>query len=293
MSSTYTDKYNPFSLCTNKHSQLETFSRLDLPYWTMISAICVVVNESKCLDIPIWEFSIILEHLPFSLGYQQILRLLLVHRNQAIWIWYPWFWRLSFEMLMNLVPWILRKTLSRLLQNRHGIQLDLWFVGALPPIQQFSNDRCPSVKQNELLRPSSLLHRSPLSYFWLSSGPTPESFPVHPLFFHCCFCCGNLHGLRHRKNCEPNCNVVVNCHPFLQYGPHDDSVDSSIRSLEDSLASKIHASFDLMSLVLPRVSPCLHFLLVLQEIAGGIGVSNFMRAFLMVSLNSLSSGSMK
>ena len=66
MSSTYTDKNDPFSRCTNKHSQLETFSptvlqqvffqiafpitvlpkddrtdfaqeeRLDLPYWTMI-----------------------------------------------------------------------------------------------------------------------------------------------------------------------------------------------------------------------------------------------------------------
>ena len=39
--------------------------RLDLPYWTMILAICVVVDEYKCLDTPIWEFSIILEHLPF------------------------------------------------------------------------------------------------------------------------------------------------------------------------------------------------------------------------------------
>ena len=39
--------------------------RLGLRYWTMIWAIYVVVNESKCLDIPIWEFSIILEHLPF------------------------------------------------------------------------------------------------------------------------------------------------------------------------------------------------------------------------------------
>ena len=39
--------------------------RLNLPCWTMIWAICVVVDESKCLDIPIREFSIILEHLPF------------------------------------------------------------------------------------------------------------------------------------------------------------------------------------------------------------------------------------
>ena len=49
--------------------------RLGIPYWTMIQAICVVVDESKCLDTPILEFSIICEHLPFSLGYKQILRL--------------------------------------------------------------------------------------------------------------------------------------------------------------------------------------------------------------------------
>ena len=47
----------------------------------MIVVICVVVDESKCLDTPILEFSIICEHLPFLLGYKQILRLQLVNRN--------------------------------------------------------------------------------------------------------------------------------------------------------------------------------------------------------------------
>ena len=65
--------------------------QLGLPYWTMILAICVVVDESKCLDIPILELSIICEHLPFLLGSKLILRLLLVHRKPAIWRWYPWF----------------------------------------------------------------------------------------------------------------------------------------------------------------------------------------------------------
>ena len=51
----------------------------------MILAICVVVDESKCLDTPILELLTICEHLPFLLGYKQILRLLLVHRNQPIW----------------------------------------------------------------------------------------------------------------------------------------------------------------------------------------------------------------
>ena len=48
--------------------------------------------------------------------------------------------------------------------------------------------------------------------------------------------------------------------------------DSSMRSLVDSLASKIHANFGFESLVLLRVSPCILFLRVLQGIAGVIGV---------------------
>ena len=45
----------------------------------------------------------------------------------------------------------------------------------------FSNDICPSVMQYELLRPSSLLHRSPLSCFWLLSGSTPKISPIFPI----------------------------------------------------------------------------------------------------------------
>ena len=66
-----------------------------------------------------------------------------------------------------------------------------------------------------------------------------------------------------------------------------------MRILVDSLTSKIHANLDLKSLVLLRVSPCLLSLRVLQGMTGAIGVSNFIRVFLMVSLNFLSSGSMK
>ena len=59
--------------------------QLGLPYWIMVLAICVVVDESICLDIPNRESKIICEHLPFLLEYKLILRLLLVHRNEAIW----------------------------------------------------------------------------------------------------------------------------------------------------------------------------------------------------------------
>ena len=69
---------------------------------SILLATCVVVHEPKSLDIPIWEFSIILEHLPFWHGYQQILRQLLVLRNLAVWMWYPWLLLPSFEMLMRL-----------------------------------------------------------------------------------------------------------------------------------------------------------------------------------------------
>ena len=38
------------------HTDSAPEERLGLPYWTMILATCVVVDESKCLDTPIWEF---------------------------------------------------------------------------------------------------------------------------------------------------------------------------------------------------------------------------------------------
>ena len=158
-----------------------------------------MVDESKCLDIPILEFSTIWEHLPLLLGYKLKLRLLLVHRNLVIWRWYPWSWRLSFEMLMILVQLILHKTQNRLLQYHRGVQLDLCIFGVLPPIQHFSDDICPLTMLNELLCPTSLLHRSPLSYFWLSSGSTPKISPFFPFFVHRCFCCRNLDSLRHRN----------------------------------------------------------------------------------------------
>ena len=208
--STYSDKTRPCCRWTNRHSQFGT-SPIQVPIelfqivsptmiqrvgdhtdsvqeepqhiqcLTKIVATCAVVDESKCLDTPIWEFSIICEHLPFLLGCKPVLRLLLVHRNPAIWRWYPWSWLLSFEMLKILVQWILHKNLSRLLQYHLGVQLDLCIFGALPPIQHFSNDTCPLMMQNELLRPTSLLHRLPLSYLWLSSGSTPKISPIFPI----------------------------------------------------------------------------------------------------------------
>ena len=68
--------------------------------------------------------------------------------------------------------------------------------------------------------------------------------------------------------------------------------DSPIRNLVDSPASRIHASFDLILLDAP-LPQFLLFFAILLGIAGAIGVSNFLRTFLMVSLKSLSSVSIK
>ena len=70
------------------HTDFAQEEQPGLQYWTMIKAICVVVDESKCLDTPTLESLLICEHLPFLLGYKPILRLLLVHRNRGIWRWY-------------------------------------------------------------------------------------------------------------------------------------------------------------------------------------------------------------
>ena len=57
----------------------------------------------------------------------------------------------------------------------------------------------------------------------------------------------------------------------------------------DSSASRIHASFVLI--LLDASNP--QFLIISQGIARATDVSNFLGAFLMVSLNSVSSGSKK
>ena len=85
----------------------------------------------------------------------------------------------------------------------------------------FSNDICPSVRQHELLRPSSLLHRSPLIYFWLSSGPTLESFSS---FSHSLSTAAFAAGIFMAWGIL-NCKALVNCLLFLQYGPQDDWVE--------------------------------------------------------------------
>ena len=176
-------------------------------------------------------------------------------------------------MLMILVQWILHKTHNHISQYHLGVQLDPCIFGALPPIQHFTDDICPSVRPNELLRPSSLLHRSPLSYFWLSQGSTPKFSPIFTIPSPLLPLLLEFSKLEAQEQiCEPNCYAVVNCFLFLQYGLHDDSVLSPIRSLVDSSASRIHARFVLILLD----GPLPQFFRILQSIAGAIDVSQLL-----------------
>ena len=43
-------------LAKDDHTDSVQEERLGLPYWTMIQAICAVVDESKFLDSPIWNY---------------------------------------------------------------------------------------------------------------------------------------------------------------------------------------------------------------------------------------------
>ena len=160
LSSTDTDKNNPFSRCTNKHSQLETFSQ---PYFNRIFSSCLFhdnpakrrlyrfrsrrttgssiyrgrrIQMSGHSDLGI--FNNFGTYFILS-GYEQILHQLLVLRTLAVWIWYPWLLLPSLVMLMILVLWILYKIQNHLLHFRLGIQLDLCMFGALPPIRHSSN----------------------------------------------------------------------------------------------------------------------------------------------------------
>ena len=59
--------------------------QLGLPYWTMISATCVVVDESKCLDILTLELWAIWGRPPFLPGCMLIRRQLRVRHNLVVW----------------------------------------------------------------------------------------------------------------------------------------------------------------------------------------------------------------
>ena len=141
--------------------------------------------------------SIIWKHLLFFCWYKQILRPLFVHCNLSIWKWYPWFLLLSFEILMILVQWKLRKTLNRLLQYHLGVQLDLCTFGALPPIH--INDM--SINDATWTFPPDVFASSITSFFAFDFRQVPRRnfLQFFTFLVHRCFRCRNFHSFRHRN----------------------------------------------------------------------------------------------
>ena len=111
-------------------------------------------------------------------------------------------------------------------------------------------------------------------------------FSIFPLFVHCCFRIWCVHCFRHRNNFVFWIVVVQRVDSFpCNRVP-------SARFLVDSSDSTMHAYYVLRASGVRQVSLYVP-LMILQGIAAGIGTSNFLRAFLIVSLNSTSAGSMQ
>ena len=114
-----------------------------------------------------------------------------------------------------------------------------------------------------------------------------------PFFLHCCL----LHPFFFASGIGVNlCTKLQWLNEFIPFAEMWSSwylcgTPSSL-FLIDSSASTIQAYLVLCFPILRQVSPR-QFTGVLQSIAAGIGISNFLRAFFMVCLNSSSFGSMK
>ena len=130
---------------------------LDLPYWTMILAICALVDESKCLDIPIWEFWIKMVHIPFwpwcvsgycvsCLSCASRLSWNSVHDSCGCQLWCWWS--------------LLSEYSTRSWSILHNVASEDDSNEALTP--NSLDDKDPSMTQSELFCPYSLLLRSPL-----------------------------------------------------------------------------------------------------------------------------------
>ena len=199
------------------------------------------------------------------------MRPLLVLRNPAVWRWYPWPLLLSFGMLMILVQWILHRIQNHLSQYHLGIQLDL--CNFLVLCLQFGILQMTDVHQWGktnfcALRPCFVDRLFLTSDF--RQVPRRNLVQSLPFLTHCCLCCGNFHGLRHR-------NKFVHQNVMLQW---IDSFfpaiwsswwfgkDSSIRSLVDSLVFQKTRKFWLEIITLSTGLPFLTFLVCLAKHSG-------------------------
>ena len=255
----------------------------------------VVVDVSRCLDIRTSECSMELVHPPFWVWCKLILRLLLVLHILVALLSRPLLLRPSLAMQTNLALWILRKSLSRLSLCHLDVPLGLSIFEIVVPTPYSWNDKCPMSAAKWTVFPT-------LCASWMTCYFAPDFrqlpcwhfLELFPFFVHCGFRFRYFHCLRHRNELAHKI-VTTQWTPFpAKWSSWSSGWVPSRCFLVDSLASTMHANFDLRVSRPPKVS-LRWSLLALQSIAASIGTSNFVRALfvLMVSVNSTSSGSIK
>ena len=114
-----------------------------------------------------------------------------------------------------------------------------------------------------------------------------------PFLVHRCFCCRNFHSLRHRNKFVNQIVVLFGiftlfCNMVFMMIRQWFSYPQSCRFANSQNTRKF--CFNFIGCTIPTILTALGNFL--QGIARATGVSNFLRAFLMVSLNILSSESM-
>ena len=118
-------------------------------------------------------------------------------------------------------------------------------------------------------------------------------FKVFPFFVHCCLCIRNFYCLRHRNYFVNGTVVSHRIHPFGSDVILMRIVYSSLHPWSRALVGITNKSIFCHAFPNTAVSLPTALYRILQGIAAGIGTSNFLRAVLIVSLNSSSFGSKK
>ena len=230
MSSTYTDKNNPFSRCTNKHSQLETFSQ---PCCKRTFSNCLSHNSpakgwphrfcsrgttgSSTLDHDLGQLCRgrriqMSGHSDFGIfNNLGILHIYLGRRRYCVcclsiasrqsgddihdfFCCHLWCWWSLFSEYCIRPPY-------RPLQYHHGVQLDLYifwcFASNSAAFFKWKMSISEATWTFAPFVPCFIDHHFLTSDF--GSVPRRNLFKFLPFFIHCCLCYWNSYGLRHRN----------------------------------------------------------------------------------------------
>ena len=117
---------------------------------------------------------------------------------------------------------------------------------------------------------------------------------IHLQFFHhCCLCIQNSHCLRHRNDFANKILMIQRTHPFYSDMILVMFLYCSFQPWSRDFVGINNTSIFCLAFHQLRWASPLLFIGILQGIAAGIGTSNFLRAALIVSLNSSTFGSIK